>query len=88
VLAVDTNVLVYAADADSQFHTACRDPGALDRIHTTSHLRNHVLSEAGPVTSSPSRELARTREAVTQAQPQLKIEHGRRPCTDPGERCS
>jgi len=25
VLAVDTNVLVYAADADSQFHTACRD---------------------------------------------------------------
>jgi predicted nucleic acid-binding protein len=24
VLAVDTNVL-YAADADSQFHTACRD---------------------------------------------------------------
>ncbi len=25
MLAVDTNVLVYAADADSQFHTACRD---------------------------------------------------------------
>jgi uncharacterized protein len=25
VLAVDTNVLVYAADADSQFHSACRD---------------------------------------------------------------
>src|SRR5262249_59284415 len=25
VLAVDTNVLVYAADADSQFHPACRD---------------------------------------------------------------
>jgi hypothetical protein len=25
VLAVDTNVLVYAADADSQFHIACRD---------------------------------------------------------------
>jgi predicted nucleic acid-binding protein len=25
VLAVDTNVLVYAADADSQFHNACRD---------------------------------------------------------------
>jgi predicted nucleic acid-binding protein len=25
VLAVDTNVLVYGADADSQFHTACRD---------------------------------------------------------------
>jgi toxin-antitoxin system PIN domain toxin len=24
VLAVDTNVLVYAADADSQFHTSCR----------------------------------------------------------------
>jgi predicted nucleic acid-binding protein len=25
VLAVGTNVLVYAADADSQFHAACRD---------------------------------------------------------------
>ena len=25
MLAVDTNVLVYAADADSQFHGACRD---------------------------------------------------------------
>jgi uncharacterized protein len=25
VLAVDTNVLVYAADADSQFHAGCRD---------------------------------------------------------------
>jgi toxin-antitoxin system PIN domain toxin len=25
VLAVDTNVLVYAADADSQFHAPCRD---------------------------------------------------------------
>jgi hypothetical protein len=25
VLAVDTNVLVYAADADSQFHPPCRD---------------------------------------------------------------
>jgi toxin-antitoxin system PIN domain toxin len=25
VLAVDTNVLVYAADADSQFHSPCRD---------------------------------------------------------------
>jgi uncharacterized protein len=25
VLAVDTNVLVYAADADSQFHVPCRD---------------------------------------------------------------
>jgi predicted nucleic acid-binding protein len=25
VLVVDTNVLVYAADADSQFHIACRD---------------------------------------------------------------
>jgi hypothetical protein len=25
VLAVDTNVLVYVADADSQFHTACRN---------------------------------------------------------------
>jgi toxin-antitoxin system PIN domain toxin len=25
VLAVDTNVLVYAADADSQFHRPCRD---------------------------------------------------------------
>jgi toxin-antitoxin system PIN domain toxin len=25
VLAVDTNVLVYAADADSPFHAACRD---------------------------------------------------------------
>jgi len=25
VLAVDTNVLVYAAGADSQFHAACRD---------------------------------------------------------------
>jgi uncharacterized protein len=25
VLAVDTNVLVYAADADSEFHTPCRD---------------------------------------------------------------
>jgi toxin-antitoxin system PIN domain toxin len=25
VLAVDTNVLVYAADADSQFHPRCRD---------------------------------------------------------------
>jgi predicted nucleic acid-binding protein len=25
VLAVDTNVLVYAADADSQSHAACRD---------------------------------------------------------------
>jgi predicted nucleic acid-binding protein len=25
VLAVDTNVLVYAADADSQFHVLCRD---------------------------------------------------------------
>jgi uncharacterized protein len=24
VIAVDTNVLVYAADADSQFHSACR----------------------------------------------------------------
>ena len=25
MLAVDTNVLVYAADADSQFHGPCRD---------------------------------------------------------------
>ena len=25
MLVVDTNVLVYAADADSQFHTPCRD---------------------------------------------------------------
>jgi predicted nucleic acid-binding protein len=25
VLVVDTNVLVYAADADSQFHRVCRD---------------------------------------------------------------
>ena len=25
MLAVDTNVLVYAADADSQFHSPCRD---------------------------------------------------------------
>jgi len=25
VLVVDTNVLVYAADADSQFHIGCRD---------------------------------------------------------------
>jgi len=25
VLAVDTNVLIYAADADSQFHAPCRD---------------------------------------------------------------
>jgi toxin-antitoxin system PIN domain toxin len=25
VLAVDTNILVYAADADSQFHVPCRD---------------------------------------------------------------
>jgi uncharacterized protein len=25
VLAVDTNILVYAADADSQFHAPCRD---------------------------------------------------------------
>ena len=25
MLAVDTNVLVYAADADSQFHDRCRD---------------------------------------------------------------
>ena len=25
MLAVDTNVLVYAADADSQFHAACRE---------------------------------------------------------------
>jgi toxin-antitoxin system PIN domain toxin len=25
VLAVDTNILVYAADADSQFHEPCRD---------------------------------------------------------------
>jgi uncharacterized protein len=25
VLVVDTNVLVYAADADSQFHRPCRD---------------------------------------------------------------
>ena len=32
MLAVDTNVLVYAADADSQFHTACRDWLELDQI--------------------------------------------------------
>jgi predicted nucleic acid-binding protein len=25
VLGVDTNVLIYAADADSQFHAPCRD---------------------------------------------------------------
>jgi len=25
VLAVDTNVLIYAADADAQFHAPCRD---------------------------------------------------------------
>jgi uncharacterized protein len=25
VLAVDTNVLIYSADADSQFHAPCRD---------------------------------------------------------------
>ena len=25
MLAVDTNVLIYAADADSQFHASCRD---------------------------------------------------------------
>lgn len=25
MLAVDTNVLIYAADADSQFHAPCRD---------------------------------------------------------------
>jgi toxin-antitoxin system PIN domain toxin len=25
VLAVDTNILVYAADSDAQFHTPCRD---------------------------------------------------------------
>ena len=37
MLAVDTNVLVYAADADSQFHTACRDrlERQRERPHTT-----------------------------------------------------
>jgi hypothetical protein len=33
VLAVDTNVLVYAADADSQFHVACRGSSANGRDH-------------------------------------------------------
>ena len=36
MLAVDTNVLVYAADADSQFHTPCRDWLERQRAHHAS----------------------------------------------------
>src|SRR5262249_8922648 len=46
VLAVDTNVLVYAADADSQFHTACRENLAgnlLHDAHTAILMRKHGI---------------------------------------------
>jgi toxin-antitoxin system PIN domain toxin len=36
VFVVDTNVLVYAADADSQFHTACR--------HVIDHARGRAAA--------------------------------------------
>ena len=45
-LAVDTNVLVYAADADSQFHTACRENHAGNLLHdarTAILMREHGI---------------------------------------------
>jgi predicted nucleic acid-binding protein len=42
VLAVDTNVLVYAADADSQFHTACRDWLERQRAGATGRLVHYL----------------------------------------------
>jgi len=54
VLVVDTNVLVYAADADSPFHAACRDwlerqRGRADAWYTTWA----ILSEFLRVTTHP-----------------------------------
>ena len=54
MLVVDTNVLVYAADADSPFHAACRDwlerqRGRADAWYTTWA----ILSEFLRVTTHP-----------------------------------
>jgi predicted nucleic acid-binding protein len=49
VLAVDTNVFVYAADADSQFHAPCRD--WLERQRDTDFNRFPFLEVIDPVGS-------------------------------------
>jgi uncharacterized protein len=54
VLAVDTNVLVYAADVDSQFHTPCRNWLQRQRVRPDAWYTTwEVLYEFLRVTTHP-----------------------------------
>jgi uncharacterized protein len=54
VLAVDTNILVYAADADSQFHEACRNWLDRQRIRSDAwYVTWSIIYEFLRVTTHP-----------------------------------